>query len=178
MVEIIPKEKQTNPQKNILFYVSLVLFVLSIGGFFLCIFLINQSQNQITALKEELEKQKTPELVALEKDTLALQKKINDFSIILDNHTTVSRFFQLLENKSHPDVYFYFLSLSPSELQAQLFGRAKNFDVIDQQIQIFKKEELIDVIDLASISLSEQGEVEFILNLVFSSQFFKLYEQP
>lgn len=178
MVEIIPKEKQvTSSQNNILFYIALIIFVLAIGGYFVFIFLINQSQNQITTLKTELEKQKTPEVVSLEKDILALQKKINDFSVIFPRHISVFDFFQLLENKTHPDIYFYSLTLSSSEFRAQLFGRAKSFNAIDQQIQLFKKEKLVDTLDLTTISLNKQGEVEFTLDLTFDAQFFKPYEQ-
>ncbi|HOK35354.1 MAG TPA: hypothetical protein PLL80_01765 [Candidatus Pacearchaeota archaeon] len=175
MVEIIPKEKQVSPQKNTLFYVSLILLIVCVGGYFILMILSSQAQNKITTLKEELEKQRTSEMVSLEGGLISLQKKINDFSILFPKHTSVFGFFQLLENKTHPDVYFYSLILSPSEFRARLSGRSKSFDAVDQQIQMFTKEELIDTVDLINISLNQEGEVEFVLDLIFDPKFFKPY---
>lgn len=173
MPEIIPKEKEKKSSQNILPYIALTLLVLCIVSYFVFLILINQSQNRLISLKEELAKQKTPEMVSLENSIFATKERIDDFAILLENHTSTSKFFNFIENNTHPDIYFSNLTLDLSQLKATLSGTAKSFTALDQQVQIFKKEKLLENVNVSDIKITEEGKIEFTLDLIFNPTFFK-----
>ncbi|GAI13015.1 unnamed protein product, partial [marine sediment metagenome] len=76
-------------------------------------------------LEDTIAEEKTPQKIALEKEILSYQKKINDFSLILDHHLLPSKIFRFLEKTSHPRIWFSKINLSPGEALAIVSGRAE-----------------------------------------------------
>ena len=175
MVEIIPKPTPKLPFKwlNILFYFSLILVLFSIFSFFLIDHFQRKAFQTLEDLESTLAREKTPEEVALEKEIFGYQKKINDFSILLESYQPPLNFFPVLEKNSHPKVQFTDFSLNPKNLQAILSGKTESFQTLDQQLSIFKKENLIKDVNLSKLFIGKEGEVEFTLNLSLSPAIFK-----
>lgn len=172
-IEIIPRKAVPLPLwLKILFYILISLLLAALLSYFILGHFQKKSLTALQNLEEEIRKEKTPQKIALEKEILSYQKKINDFSLVLDHHLLSSKFFGFLEKTSHPRIWFSKINLSPGEHLAVISGRAETFLVLGQQLQILKSEALIKNTNLSKISLGKKGEIEFTLTLSFDPKFF------
>jgi len=173
MVEIIPKPAEKAPfWQEVLFYFSTFLLVGVIIGYFLLGLLEKKSENYLQNLEEQIFKEKTLEIIALEKEVLAYQRKIKDFAEILDQHKLSSKFFEFLERKTYPKISLSKLNLNPQTLEVTLSGLANNFSSLGYQLQILEKEALVKKINLSKISIAKTGEIEFTLELNLDQKIF------
>jgi len=173
MVEIIPKQIRKTPLwQDILFYSSLIILILSVVIYFMLgNFLKNSSQTR-DLLKNEAERKKTEEEQKLEDMVIGYQRKIEEFSKLIENYQQTSNIFDFLQKFSHPKVWFSKLEVSRGENQLLLGGSTENFEVLGQQFLIFKNNPLIKNISLANISITKDGKIEFNLRLRLDPQLF------
>jgi hypothetical protein len=174
MVEIIPKPTVKIPRwQKFLPYFSIALMIVAILGYFVLNNILEKTLQTIEEKEDALAKLKTPEEQNLEKEILNYQKKIKDFSILIDQHLFPSNFFSLFEGLSHPKVWFSSIELQPKEARVSLSGQAENFSVLGQQLLIFKKEKRINDLKLTKVSLAEKGGIKFDLDIFLSPEIFK-----
>lgn len=124
-------------------------------------------------LEEKIDKGKTPEITALEKEVFNDQKKIKAFPPLLSEHVFSTKFFQFLEEKVHPKVFFSQINLNSKEVKVSLSGQTDNFLTLGQQLLIFEKEPLVESLNLSQISLSKEGKVNFVSDLKLNKEIFK-----
>ena len=173
MVEIIPKPAVKLPKWfNVLFYFSLGLLLVVILSFFLVNHSLKESQKTLQDLEEVLVEERTPEKIILEKETLSYQKKIKDFSQLLNQHLFSSKFFEFIEKISHPRVWFFQVNLNPQTSQLLISGQTESFLTLGQQLSIFAQEPLIKTINLSQVSLTKVGQVEFVLDFFLDPKIF------
>ena len=174
MIEIIPKPAQKLPLwQNILFYFSIAVLIASFLSYFVLDNFIKNSQKILQELGETLAREKTGSQLLLEEEVFNYQKKIADFSQLLQNHLFTSKTLGLLERNSHPKIWFSQYNLDSTKGILALSGEAEDFSVLGQQLLIFKKEPLIKGLDLSNISVGRKGRVEFTLNLSLAPQLFR-----
>jgi len=174
MIEIIPKPAQKLPLwQNILFYFSIAVLIASFLSYFVLDNFIKNSQKILQELGETLAREKTGSQLLLEEEVFNYQKKIADFSQLLQNHLFTSKTLGLLERNSHPKIWFSQYNLDSTKGILALSGEAEDFSVLGQQLLIFKKEPFIKGLDLSNISVGRKGRVEFTLNLSLAPQLFR-----
>ncbi len=61
-----------------------------------------------------------------EKQVIAYQSKINDFSILLENHEFASNAFAFMEAQTMPNIFFKQFILDEKNAAVQLSGQAEN----------------------------------------------------
>jgi len=173
-VEIIPKtiEKIPSARKK-LFYFSIFLFLGLLLGCFILTSLEKKSENTLSNLEETLGKGKTPEMSSLEKEILNDQKKIKDFSPLVEKHLIPSKIFEFFERNTHPQVFFSEINLNSLNSTAKLSGECDSFVTLGQQLAIFEKELLVEKLDLTQVSITKEGKIEFFLDFSFNPKIFK-----
>ena len=173
-MQIIPrkKEKLFFVQET-LFYSLIGLFLLMIFSYFILGYFQKQSLTELQNIEELLTKEKTLAKMSLEKEILNEQKKINDFSLLLDSHPSSTNFFAFLEKTSHPKIRYSQISLNPLDGQAIVSGYSDSFSSLGQQFQILSQEQFVQKADLSKISLEKKGEISFIFNLSLDPNLFK-----
>lgn len=174
MVEIIPKpvEKKFNWQ-DIIFDFLLFLILASLLAYFILSNSLKKAETNLRNLEEALAKEKTAEEIALEKEVFDYQRKIEDFSKLINLHLFPSKFFEFIEKNSHPKIWFSKLNLNPPKKEAELAGQTENFIILGQQLQIFRSHPLARNLDLVKINLGKEGKIDFELKITFDSQLFK-----
>jgi len=176
-MEIIPKpSKKPSFWLNILFYCSISLFLILIAFYFVLGHLSKNLEMEVQSLERTLALGKTPLEIALEQEVFASQRKINDFSRLVEGRVSATNFFDFLEGICHPKVWFSKINLEPGIAQAKVSGRAESFSVLSQQLLIFKEERLIKKTDLDQIKISKEGGVDFEIELFLSPSVFKFKE--
>jgi len=174
MIEIIPKPQAKSPSWiNILFYSSLVLLIITA----LSIFIINQLQknafNTSQKLGEELKEVKSPERFDSANKLIGYQKKIADFSYLIQDHKSTSKLFTLLEKLSHPKVQFTSFDFKADKTKIVLKGETDNFLSLGQQFLIFRAEPLIKEVNLSEVSIGKGGRVGFSFVIIPSNEIFQ-----
>lgn len=173
-MEIIPKPAQKLPLwQNILFYFSLALLVAGISSFFLLERSLKSSRSSLKNLEETLTREKTPGEAGLEKEILAWQKKIRNFSQLFSEHLYPSKSFDFIEKISHPEVWVTQLSLDAKEAKIAVSGETESFTTLGQQLLILEKDSQIRDFTLSSLTIGKKGKVDFALSLSIDPGIFK-----
>jgi len=171
-IEITPTPKVKIPAwSTLLFLICLVVF-LGLAGTYAYFYI---SSNKMT---EEIgEKNKalidTAEEKALSDEMVYLERKIDRVAILLSRHDKTANMFGILENLCHPQVRFTDFKFSSKDDSATLEGKAQNFIALGQQISVLRSQKELTKVNLAGLSLSKEGDVNFILQLVFDPGIFK-----
>jgi hypothetical protein len=174
MVEIIPKPEAKLPiWQNIFLYLSFGLLLMAVLAYFILNVYLDRAETTSKNLEETLAKEKTAEEIALEEEVLDCQRRIGDFSKLIDQHLFSSKFFEFIEKNSHPQVWFSKLDLNPKEGKANLTGETDNFVVLYQQLQILRINPSVKNLNLVGIAIGKEGRVNFGLNLNFDPSLFK-----
>ena len=173
-VEIIPKRTETKfPLVNILLYFFLLLLLGAVSSWFVLDFYRNKSEKDLRQIENLIAKKETPESKDLEQEVLKYKEKIDKVAPLLASHQKSSAFFSLLEKFSHPKVVFSSLSLNLKEGKAALAGTTESFQTLGQQLYVLKKEKSITNVNLSGISIGEEGNIKFNLDLSLDPQIFK-----
>lgn len=173
MVELIPKPtEKESPWKKVLFFLSFVLVFATVSSYFILSALQKKSQSQLKALDDAVS-QKNAQLNVLQEDLLVQQRRIDDFSKIVNGHVANSDFFKVLEASTHPRVYFSKISVNSKESKVSLAGQADNFITLGQQIMLFEGVPNLEELTLSQVGMSKEGTVNFALNLTFNKKIFK-----
>ena len=123
--------------------------------------------------KRALEEGKTPQMIILEKEILDWEKKIKDFSFLIESHKMSSKIFGLLEKDIHPEVYFSGLDFDVTRDTVNITGQTDDFQTLGQQIFIFEKDEMVRNVQLIGADVNKEGKVDFILVIHFFPKLFK-----
>jgi hypothetical protein len=160
-----PKPKQKSFFSDLLFVFSLLTLFAAVGGFFAFNYLIGQRQTQYDDLSAQLAREITPEQKALESIVLGYRQRLQDFPLLLNSHTSPSRFFLALEKITYPQIYFSGIALNPLDMTAVIEGKAASFDSLSRQAIIFNNsDEVFDSVALSKVSLAANGNIEFSFN--------------
>lgn len=84
-------------------------------------------------------------------------KNISDFKKIFDNHKNVVRVFSIVENLSHPYVWFPSFNFQVESGTINLSGIARDFTSVGQQIMILKNIPGIKNVTVSGIQGIENG---------------------
>jgi hypothetical protein len=179
MVEIIPKSFEEIPAwQRILLYFLIFLLIAIIIIYFLLGNFQKESEAYFKNLEKRLSEEKAPQIAELREENLDYKKRIEDFSLLFENHVLNKQFFEFIEAKSHPKVFFSEVNLNSQNLQASLFGLTDSFLSLGQQVLIFREDELVKDLILSNVSIGKTGGVEFDLELFFKEELFNHLTTP
>jgi Tfp pilus assembly protein PilN len=171
-MEMIPKQTPKIPfWVDILFYLSVVLLIFTLISYFSLNHFLETSQKTLADLETTLSEE-ISEKAVLKNEILTYQKKIKDFSRLINAHLKTSNIFDFMEEQCHPEVWFNEFSLDTEAGKVLLAGEAQNFEALGQQMLILRDEKLIKSIDLGGVSLKKEGKINFNLSLSFDPSIF------
>jgi hypothetical protein len=174
MVQIIPKTIERSPLwQDILFYLSIGLFLASIFSFFVLNNSQKRAEDSLQSLEISLSQLGTADQIKLEKEIKITERQIKNFSQVLDSHIYSSKIFDFLPKIIHPKARFKQTSLDAVKSEVIISGEAESLTALQQQIFIFQGEPLIKSFVLNSFSFGEKGKIDFNFNLLLSPQIFK-----
>ena len=169
MVELIPKEAPQIPRwLNIVFYLALLVLFSSIISFFVLGNSVKSGQNKLEELRADFFEGRTPERISLEREILSYEKKIKEFSSLASYHLENSNFFNLLEEKTHPKVWFSAINFDTEQGKVSFSGVTQSFESLGQQMLIFKAENSISGVSLERVSIDKTGRINFDLSFSFN----------
>ncbi len=174
-IEISSKTKiKSSAWTIILGILCLILLLALVASYFYL-------DNLTKKIKQEVEnKEKALVATSSEKeleDNLGLaERKINKFADLLLNHRNPLNVFTFLESLCLPNVQFSNFDLDSGKNTVSISGKTDNFITLEQQIEVFKKESLVEKIELSDISMGGEEGVNFAFLFTFNLKIFNSTE--
>jgi hypothetical protein len=183
-IEIVPKPALKIPfSLNILFFLSAILLLSVISGYFVLLYLEKKVSFRIEEVGSQITSAKTSEEIYLENEIKIKKKKIEDFSKSVGERKFPSKFFGFSEEPFsetknfgkliHPKVQISSFSLNVKDSKVNISGLTENFTTLEQQFIIFQKESLIKEVNLSGISPTAEGKINFNFDISFYPDFLK-----
>ncbi len=171
-IEITPKLKIKAPLwAMILLGLCLILLAALLASY---IYFKKESEKLIEDLKiTPAENILIQEIKGKSQELSLYQKKIDDFGTLISERKKAVKIFEFFERTTHPDVWFSNFNFDSQKNMVRVSGQAKSFVVLEQQLKIFKKEEVIKDVNLSEVSIGEEGGVNFSLAFAFDNQVFE-----
>ena len=172
MVDIIPKkQKKASPWDKITYGAGALLaaIVLSYGILF---YFSAKASVGLGDLNGRIAGVGTADDRIAEKAVLGHKRKIEDFADLLSGRITSAWFFGNFEKNIHPNVWFLSFDLNIPKMELTVSGQTANFQTLDQQLAIFKKDENVSQVNLSNLSVGKNGEAEFSINLSLKPEMF------
>ncbi|MFH1036848.1 MAG: hypothetical protein V1756_02195 [Patescibacteria group bacterium] len=176
-IQIVPRPVEKEPiWLNVLFYLSIFLVVAAISVFFVINGLQNREEKNFQLLEGSLAQANSSPEAALEKEVLAIKRKIDDFSSLVGGYEYSSNVFGFLEGITLPKVFFSSFNLTADTHEIEVGGTTDSFQTVGQQLIVFKNEKLIKNVVLSNMGFSKEG-VAFSFNLILDPKIFQKTEK-
>ncbi len=173
-IEFIPKPATRKIEIVDYFFYASVIFLLAAVSVTVIISYANKMANKtIDDLENQLAQEKTSVRQDMEKQVLANQERINDYSQLINAHQFSLKFFKEIENITHPKVWFTDTSLNMKDFKVSLSGRTETLEILGQQIIALEKDQYVKNVNLNKVALNKDGYVEFAIGLVLDPKIFK-----
>ncbi len=170
---IIPKKEiEKKPWLDWVFYFCLILLIISVLSYFVLEYSLKGAEAESKDLENKIFEQQNEENNQLKEKLILNQKKIDDFSVVLKEHKLTSQVFTFIQNSTHPEVSFMDFSFNSTNSSLILSGQASNFKTLGEQLLILQRQENIQNIELSNISLMEEGNIDFNLDIVLNPKIF------
>lgn len=161
MVELIPKREQKPIFGETFFLIVALAIFLSVGvAFFMFQGFSGKAREELAALDKTLVEDTRPLEEKLSASMQAYRKKTEMLKTVLERRKNPLAFFALLEQTTHPDIFFQKLQTDTKTGTFTLEGGARSFFVLEQQ-RLFWKNHTAFENALSDIRLGEEGRVSF-----------------
>jgi len=170
-LQLLPETRRKieiiTPGENRLIIIGGIIFaivaVLS-GGMY---FYQNNLENKLTSLDAEiisLEQQRNKQA---EQNILVFNKQISMLSDLLNKHAYWTTAFSKIEGLTQSQVQFESITATLANNKIDLKAIAANYTTIARQIAAFLSDESITDINLSRVNTLTNGQLEFIMQIVF-----------
>lgn len=169
---IVPDAKNKIPLWSlVLLVICLILVIAAVAGYFYTDLVFKKISQDIDAKNNALAY--TDEETALEQSVRNKEEKIGIFERVVSAGKKPVNVFGVLEATAHPDVQYLEFEFDVEKGTVALTAKAKNFMVLGQQLLLLKSNENFKEINLSSVSMSEEGDVSFSLQLAVDPRLLK-----
>lgn len=162
-------------------FLLLIISAMLLGGLF---FYKKSLTEEVDSLKETLTKVRASFELSLINEIAQTSDKINSAKMLLNNHKSLTPFFDFLETSTLPEVRFkdFDYSLFSSgdkaeEVAVKMSGIAKNYTALASQSEIFEKEKNIKSFYFSDFKLGDKGTVNFSVQIVLDPMLLKYKTQ-
>lgn len=173
MIELIVKKETVRPNTGssfwqlLLFYGSILIFFLTLAGYWGVVLLNSNQQKTKTRLIEEIKLKEEGLRSELLDEIFLLDERLRNMSTLLNRHIFTSNLFKLLETDVHPQVRFISFGLTTNSKKMDMNGEAANYAALAKQISILERNPQIEKIDFGGLSSGANNFINFKTTITF-----------
>ncbi len=177
-IELTPQKKSNASLFTTITGIIAVFLLLVFVGTYVYFYITSKDLigkvNKIKEDSRELDKA----ISGKEEEILIFQKRIIDFSLLISEHKNIASIFDFIDENTIPTVSFNKFSYEYDEKGAfSLEGKSSSFFLLEQQIVVFRNQELVKDARLKKVSINkEDGLVEFAIGVVLKPEAFAFKE--
>ena len=99
--------------------------------------------------------------------------QLSNLKILLNNHIFGSNILKFLEENSLKNLTYTGLDLDVSRKETKLSGTISSYELLAQQLEIFRQSPLVKEVFLKNSRKNDRGEIDFEVTLVLAKDLFK-----
>jgi len=158
-----PKELPPTWPKGLLTFV-LVVFLFTVAAYFGLDYWNKTKEAELAVLEEEFQNIRSDFPLQQEQEAILFEKKLNSLSKILTNHTYFSQALTVLEELTHPQIYYTNLDFSTDDNKFTLEGVAKNQMVFSEAVSgLVNNSDKIKAVVVKEMKIAQDENVSFSL---------------
>jgi len=157
---------------DVIFYFALSLLIAAVFCYVLFLAKNAIQRQEIKEISSALETVGTGQQKEYEKSVVSYQKKIRDFSKLLENHEFASHVFNFMQEQTMSNIWFKQFTLDRKNKKVQLSGEADDIEAFSRQVAHFEKNEYVNSVGTLNSALGELARVDFNLNLALNPEIF------
>lgn len=108
-----------------------------------------------------------------QKNLVDFYSQLVNIQNLLSSHVMASKFFDFLEKNTHQQIQYLALDLSLADKSARLDGMSTDYDVLVQQLELFRKAPGIEHVFLEDSQTRDNKTVRFNIRLLFKPDLIK-----
>jgi len=168
-----PKELPPTWPKGLLMFV-LVVFLFVVSAYFGLDYWNKTKETELAVLEEEFQNIRSDFPLQQEQEAILFEKKLNSLSNILTNHTYFSQALTVLEELTHPQIYYTNLDFSIDNNKFTLEGVAKNQMVFSEAVSgLVNNSDKIKVVVVKEMKTAQGENVSFSLDVFIQPSLLK-----
>jgi hypothetical protein len=160
-------------QTNLWLVLSIILLILVVLAYFGLWGYQKSLIEEKTDLENQLAELTNQRDLGLEADFMELKNGIEDLKKVLKNRLYPSKFFEMLEELTLPQVQFTGLDTDFPQAKLTLEAEAVDYTTLAKQIVVFEEDERIEKISLSGVNLDLTGRVKSTLNIEINLDFLR-----
>jgi len=173
---IKPKELPPTWPKGLLVFV-LIIFLFALGAYFGLDYWNKNKESQLAVLEGEFQNLRDSFALEQEKEVILFEKKLNNLSKLLANHTYFSKLLLVLEELTHPQIYYTNLDFSTDKNMLTLEGVAKNQMVFSEAVSgLVNNPDKIKAVAVKEMKVTKKKDITFSLYVFIQPSLLK-YQQ-
>ncbi|MBI5079649.1 PilN domain-containing protein [Candidatus Wolfebacteria bacterium] len=126
---------------------------------------IKDLDEKIAEFNKSIDKESQEKLIAFYSQFVNVKK-------LLESHVNGSKIFEFLQKNTHQKVYYANMNLSLKEKNIRLDGVAPDYNILAQQMEIFRRAPEIENVSLTG-SQAKDNDIAFSLSIILKPELFK-----
>ncbi len=158
---------------NYAFYFASILLIIMVFFYGIFVFKVYSQSQKIDELNRKMLVYGTDQQKASEKKVLDYKKKIDDFTVLINNHKVSLNVFTFIEQNTLSNIWFSSFNVSEVRNEINLIGEAKNMETLNNQVRVFEEDkDYIKSVSVLDSQVIEQGKIRFTLKLSLDPKIF------
>jgi len=108
-----------------------------------------------------------------QKNLVNLYSQLVNIQNLLNSHISASKIFAWLEKSTAAQIYYLSLNLSVPAKEIQLEGSAPNYNILAQQLELFRQAPEISKVFLGDSTAMDDGTIRFSMRLTIKPELIK-----
>jgi len=168
-----PKELPPTWPKGLLTFVF-VIFLFTVAAYFGIDYWNKTKKAELAVLEEEFQNLRSDFPLQREQEAILFEKKINSLSKLLNDHTYFSQVLTILEELTHPQIYYTNLDFSTEKNMLTLEGIAKNQMVFSEEVSgLVNNSSKIKAVVVKDMKTTKSEYVSFSLDVFIQPSLLK-----
>jgi len=168
-----PKELPPTWPKGLLTFV-LVIFLFAVAAYFGLDYWNKTKEAELAVLEEEFQNLRSDFPLQKEQEAILFEKKLNSLSKLLTNHTYFSQALTVLEELTHPQIYYTNLDFATDKNKFTIEGVAKNQMVFSEAVSgLVNNSSKIKAVVVKDMKNTKGENVSFSLDLFIQPSLLK-----
>jgi hypothetical protein len=163
--------KSLEENKSIIF--GLVVILVVVAAYWAIYFYKGYLRDNIEQVVTRVEEVNAERDVPMEDEVLALDAKLSDIGLLLDNHIFTTKMFEFVENVTHPKVYFSSFSFEASRGAITVSGVTDSYVTFGEQYLYLDDLEEVSNVKISSVQVTKDGQVRFGLSFNIDSSIYR-----
>ena len=173
-IEITPQKRKKKSLFTTITGIVAAFLLVAFAGSYLYFYITSRGLvERVGGIKEgsrELDKS----IKNKEEELLIFQRRISDISSLISGHKNVGKIFDFINKNTIPAVWFDEFKYDETEIGSFLIsGELQSFFLIEQQIVVFRSQDLVKDARLEKVSINEEsGLIEFSIRITLKPEAF------